>query len=200
MLIKTPRDKQIEIFIEKYKGITTQQARYIFYSGNEKSAIRRLNQFEELKVLDAYYVSKNKVYKLLEGKKLKEHDILILDFYSWVYKNGGEVLEFIKTPHYFKNQLIPDALVKFKIPYQGNYYLVNVLLEIDYTHYTENIKLNTWYEKLYREGLLKEFCGKAEFPFVVIARPTTGIRYNSNNFNIIYTDLKFSNLLEFLFS
>ncbi|MDU2682160.1 MAG: hypothetical protein E7C50_09760, partial [Clostridium sp.] len=67
------------------------------------------------------------------------------------------------------------------------------LLEVDYTHYTDNIKLSTMYEKLYNEReLYEEF--KGTFPIVIIARPTPGIRYNSNNFEVIYTDLQYSNL------
>lgn len=197
--MRTQRDKRVEIFLEKYKGITTQQARWIFYDGLEKSTVRRLCQLEEEKSLESYRVSNRKVYKFPEEKELSQHDVYIMDFYAWIYANGGEVLEFIKTPHYFKNMLIPDALVKFKIPYDGKRYTCYVLLEIDFKHYTENVKLNTWYEKLYREQVLKEYCGQAEFPFVVIARPTKGIRYNSNNFTIIYTDLKFSNILPLMF-
>lgn len=196
----TARDKEVLRFIEENKAISTQQATIIFFDNLEKSAIRRLNQLEDEGILASYTIGKNKVYKYPGEKDISRHDLYILDFYAWIYKQGGEVVEFTKTPHYFKSLLIPDALIKFKIPYKGKMPTAYVLLEIDYTHYTENTKLNTWYEKLYRDEVLKDYCGNAQFPFVVLARPTPGIRYNSNNFNIIYTDLKFSKLFEFMIS
>lgn len=191
----TQRDKQLLIYLERNKAISTQQATNIFFEGLEKSAIRRLNQLEDLELIESYKIGTQKIYKWPGAKELSQHDIYILDFYAWVYGSGGELIEFKKTPHYFNNLLIPDGLFKFKIPYEGHSYTIYVLLEIDYTHYTENSKLNVWYEKLYREDVLKEYCGTAQFPFVIVARPTPGIRYNSKNFNIIYTDLKFSNIL-----
>ena len=199
MLQLQNRDRQLLIFLEEHKAITTKQATNIFFDMLDKSAIRRLNQLENVGILTHYYRGKNKVYKLIDEKKeLSEHDILIYDFYSWIYKNGGQVIEFKKDPHYFKGMLIPDALVKFKIPYDGINYTCFVLLEIDYTHYTSENKILTFYPKLYREQVLKEYCGAAEFPFIVIARPTPGIRIQPREIEVIYTDLKFNNLLRLM--
>ena len=145
MLQLQNRDRQLLIFLEEHKAITTKQATNIFFDMLDKSAIRRLNQLENVGILTHYYRGKNKVYKLIDEKKeLSEHDILIYDFYSWIYKNGGQVIEFKKDPHYFKGMLIPDALVKFKIPYNGINYTCFVLLEIDYTHYTSENKILTF--------------------------------------------------------
>ena len=38
------RDRSLLKFLENNKGISTQQAKYIFFDGIERSAIRRLNQ------------------------------------------------------------------------------------------------------------------------------------------------------------
>lgn len=195
----TNRDKQLLKFIEKYKSISTQQAINIFFNGLRESAIRRLNQLEKSGELTHYYINKNKLYRLVgENKTISEHDNYILDFYSWIYKNEGEVIYFKKNPIYLNGMLIPDALLKIKIPYENEEYIIDILLEIDYTHYTENTKF-ILYEKLYRENILKEFCGESIFPIIVIARPTQGIRYNSKNFDVIYTTLKFDNLLRMIF-
>ncbi|WP_253199602.1 hypothetical protein [Clostridium gasigenes] len=79
-------------------------------------------------------------------------------------------------PHYLDNALIPDAFIVFR--YDG-YKYIN-LLEVDFTHYTSNIKMNNLYEKLYLEREnYEEFRGT--FPIVIIARPTVGIRYDSTN-------------------
>ena len=194
------RDRAVLRFLEEHRAITTQQAINIFFK-KDISAYRRLNQLEEAGILESYTKGKNKVYKLSgETKELSEHDLLIYDFYSWIYSKGGEVIEFKKNPHYFKSMLIPDAAVKFRLPYEGQVYTIYSLVEIDLNHYTDNTKMNVWYEKLYREHTLKQWCGAAEFPFIIIARPTQGIRYNSNNFNCVYCDLKFTNLDRLLLS
>lgn len=195
--MRTRRDKDIEIFLENNKAISTVQANKIFFNGDMKSCSRRLNELEDREVLTHYYIDKNKVYKLLdEERDISKHDLYVLDLYAYIYEHGGEVLEFIKTPQYFNRILIPDALLKFKIPYEGDEYIIDLLLEVDYTHFTPSEKL-IWYEKLYRENVLKDFCD-SEFPFLLIARPREGIRTFSNNFNVRYCDLKFNNLLRLL--
>ena len=194
MLQLQQRDKDILRFLEEHRGITTQQCISIFFK-NDISAYRRLNQLEDAGILEHYMIGRNKVYKLSgESRQLSCHDTLIYDFYAWIYSKGGEVLDFKKNPHYFKSMLIPDAAVKFRLPYEGQVYTIYSLVEIDLNHYTDNTKMNVWYEKLYREQVLKSWCGAAEFPFIIIARPTQGIRYNSNNFNCTYCNLKFKNL------
>ena len=194
MLQLQSRDRQVLRFLEEHRAITTQQAINIFFK-KDISAYRRLNQLEEAGILESYTKGKNKVYKLSgETKEQSEHDLLIYDFYSWIYSKGGEVLDFKKNPHYFKNTLIPDALVKFKLPYEGQNYLCYALLEIDYTHYSSEEKIMTLYPKLYREQVLKEYCGLAEFPFVIVARQTKGIILRPKEIDVIYSDLKFNNL------
>ena len=200
MLQLQQRDKDILRFLEEHRGITTQQCISIFFK-NDISAYRRLNQLEDAGILEHYMIGRNKVYKLSgESRQLSCHDTLIYDFYAWIYSKGGEVLDFKKNPHYFKNQLIPDALVKFKLPYEGQNYLCYALLEIDYTHYSSEEKIMTLYPKLYREQVLKEYCGLAEFPFVIVARQTKGIILRPKEIDVIYSDLKFTNVDRLLLS
>ena len=194
MLQLQQRDKDILRFLEEHRGITTQQCISIFFK-NDISAYRRLNQLEDAGILEHYMIGRNKVYKLSgESRQLSCHDTLIYDFYAWIYSKNGVVLDFKKNPHYFKNQLIPDALVKFKLPYEGQNYLCYALLEIDYTHYSSEEKIMTLYPKLYREQVLKEYCGLAEFPFVIVARQTKGIILRPKEIDVIYSDLKFTNV------
>ena len=200
MLQLQQRDKDILRFLEEHRGITTQQCISIFFK-NDISAYRRLNQLEDAGILEHYMIGRNKVYKLSgESRQLSCHDTLIYDFYAWIYSKNGVVLDFKKNPHYFKNQLIPDALVKFKLPYEGQNYLCYALLEIDYTHYSSEEKIMTLYPKLYREQVLKEYCGLAEFPFVIVARQTKGIILRPKEIDVIYSDLKFKNLDRLLLS
>ena len=194
MLQLQSRDRQVLRFLEEHRAITTQQAINIFFK-KDISAYRRLNQLEDAGILEHYMIGRNKVYKLSgESRQLSCHDTLIYDFYAWIYSKNGVVLDFKKNPHYFKNQLIPDALVKFKLPYEGQNYLCYALLEIDYTHYSSEEKIMTLYPKLYREQVLKEYCGLAEFPFVIVARQTKGIILRPKEIDVIYSDLKFNNL------
>ncbi len=188
----TNRDKQLLKFIEKYKSISTQQAINIFFNGLKESAIRRLNQLEKSGELTHYYINKNKLYRLVgENKTISEHDNYILDFYSWIYKNEGEVIDFQTSVHCLNGLLIPDAFTKFKMKYEDEEYIINAYLEIDFTHYTDELKIKTLYQKLYNES--------NEYWILIVARPTKGLRINPSDFDVIYTDLKFNNLKRLIF-
>ncbi|WP_265976222.1 hypothetical protein, partial [Brucella intermedia] len=113
----------------------------------------------------------------------------IYDYLKELKIIGCDLIDIKIEPEYLKGLIRPDAYVLFR--HEDYKYIA--LLEVDYTHYTDNIKMNTLYEKLYSEREnYKEFFGT--FPIVVIARSTKGIRYNSGNFEVIYTDLSYSNL------
>lgn len=185
----TDRDKEILRWIEDYKAITLRQATELFFKGNYKGASRRMAQLEDMDILKSYTskIKKEKVY--YQEKKVNDHRLYIYDYLKELKRLGCELLDIKIEPSFLNGNIRPDAYVIFK--YDRYKYLT--LLEVDYTHYTDNIKLNTLYEKLYKErDSYKEFLGT--FPIVVIARPTKGIRYNSSNFEIVYTDLIYSNL------
>ena len=115
--------------------------------------------------------------------------VYIYDYLKELKRLGCDLIDIKIEPEYLKGLIRPDAYVLFR--YEDYKYIT--LLEVDYTHYTSNIKMNTLYEKLYSEREnYKDFFGT--FPIVVIARSTKGIRYNSGNFEVIYTDLSYSNL------
>ena len=183
------RDKEVLIFLEKYNAITISLAQYMLFNGSYESARRRLKQLEDRSLIKSYLskAKKEKIYYL--NRKVSDHNVYILDYLKELKRLKCNLLEVKFQPQYLKGNIIPDAYVRFK--YDGDIYIT--LLEVDYTHYTDNIKLSTMYEKLYNEReLYEEF--KGTFPIVIIARPTPGIRYNSNNFEVIYTDLQYSNL------
>lgn len=185
----TDRDKEVLRWIENYKAITLRQATELFFKGNYKGASRRMGQLEDMEILKSY-TSKSKSEKVYyQDKKVNDHRLYIYDYFKELKRLGCELLDIKVEPSYLNGNIRPDAYTLFKY---GRYKYLT-LLEVDYTHYTDHIKLNTLYEKLYQErGNYKEFLGT--FPILIIARPTTGIRYNSNNFEIIYTDLLYSNL------
>ena len=189
----TDRDKSIISWIQKYKSITVLQCTYIFFEGNYEGCRRRLEQLEDRKILKSYKnkFKNEKTYYI--DKKLKEHELLVYDFIKEIYKRNGELLELKLQPRLLKDNIRPDAFIEFKL--EDNIYFI--FLEVDYTHYTDNIKLKL-YEKLYKEGTVQDKC-YGTFPILLIARPTESIRYNSSNFDLVYTDLEYKNLDRLLF-
>lgn len=185
----TDRDKEIIKWIEEYKAITLRQSTELFFKGNYKGASRRMAQLEEMGVLKSYIskAKKEKVY--YQERKVNDHRLYIYDYLKELKRLRCDLIDIKIEPEYLKGLIRPDAYVLFR--YEDYKYIT--LLEVDYTHYTSNIKMNTLYEKLYSEREnYKDFFGT--FPIVVIARSTKGIRYNSGNFEVIYTDLSYSNL------
>lgn len=190
----TDRDKEILRWIENYRAITVVQATYIFFKGNYEGCRRRLKQLEEMEILKSYVskLTKEKVY--YQEKKLKDHDLLIYDFVKEVYKKGGQLRKLKLQPRFLKDMIRPDAFVEFV----WNNSLYFILLEIDLNHFTDTMKM-LLYDKLYKENTLQNEC-YGTFPIVVIARPNlNSVRYNSSQFDAIYTTLDFKNLDNFLF-
>lgn len=187
------RDREVLRWIEDYRAITIRQATQFFFDGCYGSCKRRLKQLEDMELLKSYTskLTKEKIYYF--DKRLSDHDLLVYDFIKVITQIGGKLVKLVRTPHYLNNLLIPDAFIIFD--YEDSRYFI--LLEVDYTHYTNNSKFQL-YEKLYRDNVLQQQCYNT-FPIVVVARPSKGIRYNSKNFEVIYTDLNYQNLKDLLF-
>lgn len=190
----TQRDKEILSWIEKYKAISVPQCTEILFNKNYEGCRRRLKQLEDMELLKSYIskLTKEKIYYI--DKKLKDHDLLRYDFLKEVCKHDGKIRNIILEPRYLNGLIRPDAFIEFE--YKNN--LCFVLLEVDYTHYTSNIKMQM-YEKLYKSNELQSQC-YGKFPIVIISRPSLNdIRYNSSNFNVLYTDLRYNLLNNLLF-
>lgn len=136
-------------------------------------------------------VNGEKIY--YRDKKRRHHDLLIFDFIKELYKLKGELLYMKLEPRLLKDEIRPDAYIEFLF----NEKVYMILLEIDYKHYTSNLKFQK-YEKLYKSNELQGQYGV--FPKIVVARPIETTRYNSSNFDVIYTDLEFKNLDRLLFN
>lgn len=189
----TSRDKQVLRWLEDYNAITIDQAKHLFFGGSYESARRRLKQYENSRIVKSYLspTKNEKVY--YQDKRVHDHNLFIYDYIKELKIIGCEIVDVKLQPQYLNGTIIPDAFVSFK--YNKCLYLT--LLEVDFTHYTSNIKMNTMYEKLYEQrNYYVEF--KGTFPILVIARPTPGIRYNSSNFECVYTTLEYKQLAELL--
>lgn len=190
----TQRDKDVLKWIENYKAISVPQATQLFFNNLYDSCRKRLKVLEDMEVLKSYKskLTNEKVY--YTEKKLKDHDLLVYDFIKEVKKAGGEIRKIQLQPRYLKQLIRPDAYIEFTL--DNNLYFI--ILEVDYTHYTNMLKMQL-YEKLYKQDTLQKQC-YGTFPIILIARPTKNdLRYNSSNFDVIYTDLRFRNLGRLLF-
>lgn len=190
----TERDRKLYRWLENYKAITVNQCCTMFYDGNYEVCRRRLKQLAERKELKSYKSSllNQKVY--YQNKKISDHDLLVYEFIKEITKLDGTLRTLKNQPRYCKGLIRPDAYIEFA--YKKNVYFI--LLEVDYTHYTDYKKLQM-YEYLYHQKELQKEC-YGTFPILIIARPTVDIKYHSNNFEIVHTDLKFSMLDRLLLS
>lgn len=189
----TNRDLEILEWIDKYKTITVEQARYIFFKGSYESARRRLSILEKDKILKSYISKSTKQKVYYSEKKISDHDLYCLDYIKELKKYNCKIIEIKNKPHYLNNLIIPDMYVKFKF----NGYVFNTLLEVDFTHATEEKKLNLLYEKLARESSdYEDFNGKSFI--LIVAKPIIQTKYRAKNYTSIYTDLKFSTLYNLL--
>jgi len=191
--VLTERDRDVLKWIENYKAITLKQANTLFFN-NYKSCSRRLKQLEEEeKILKSYQnsITKEKVYYV--ENKISAHDLFIYDFYAKLVQEGAKIRKFKKQPQYLSGLIRPDGFFEFE--YEGNLYFI--LLEIDLTHFTSTSKFGL-YEKLFKENEIQKECYNT-FPIVTVIRPTNNdIRYNSNNFEVVYLDFKFTNFRQLI--
>lgn len=180
MLSKT--DKQLFVYLERYHAITLKQAQRHFYRSTYgyDVAKKRLKQLEDIELLKSYKnpTTSGKVY--YTDRKVSAHDLYILDFYSLLVDHGCSNIEFIKNPKYLKGVIVPDGFFKFEF----NESLYFILLEVDLTHTTSMGKFQL-YEKLYRDGELKEKC-YGTFPIVVVMSFDACLKYESENFEVVY--------------
>ncbi|WP_283714830.1 hypothetical protein ACSXBY_09495 [Clostridium perfringens] len=196
------RDYNILRFIEKYNAISLKNACSIFFTGKYKDeeyryrvAARRLQTLEEKGILQSYRNSytDEKIYYI--KKKICPHSIFIQDFWRKLIDIDFKVIEFNTNISLMNGQIKPDAFVLAE--YEE--IKVNYFLEVDLNHYTDKSKL-VRYEMFYKSEELSELCGDRK-PCLIITRPTHGrdLRYTSKLFDIVYTDLKYTNLERFLF-
>lgn len=189
----TDRDLNILNWIDNYRAITIEQAQFIFFKGSYEAARKRLGILEHDKIIKSYTskATRQKVY--YNENKISDHDLYCMDYIKELYKLNCTIIDIKIKPRYLNNLIIPDAFVKFK--YKG--YIFNTLLEVDFTHNTEEDKLNVMYEKLAKDtSEYAEFNNKSFI--LVIAKVKIQNRYSSKNYDTIYTDLKYSKLKELL--
>lgn len=124
---------------------------------------------------------------MLISRTLKNE--ILSKYIKMLEKNNCKIINIVNDPVYLNGEIKPIYFLEFI--YDGYMYLT--LLEIDFNGGLSAFRINNTYEKLYKQkGNFNEFRGV--FPILIIVSKNKGIRYNSKNFEVIYTDLEFSNL------
>lgn len=108
--------------------------------------------------------------------------------------NNCKIINIVNDPIYLNGKIRPSCFLEFIN--EGYIYLT--ILEIDFKGRLSAFMINNTYEELYKHRkAFNEF--RDTFPMLIVAEEKKSIRYNSKNFEVIYTDLEFSNLEQFLF-
>ncbi len=143
-IIITDRDKEILKFIENYGAISIKQCNKLFIK-SETNCKKRLKQLEEAGKLKSYIIggTRQKGYYVNKPKTL--HDIYVIDVYVKLVELGATILNFKQTPYLKINSrtIVPDGYISYEL----NEKKKNLYIEIDYTHFTGQDKINL-YEKL----------------------------------------------------
>lgn len=172
----TERDRKMLQHIEAYKGITITQAYRIFFKDKSygmdyaRKRLKILNEQGFLKY-KTDRVTRKRVY--YTNKAFREHDMYIMDFYSWIMFYGGYMLDY--QPNRKVGTKYSDGYFKFK--FQGHIY--PYFLEVNLYNKADMKK----YEEYFESGeIQKELNGK--FPIVAIVTDNENI-YKSKNFNTV---------------
>ena len=187
----TKRDREILLFIEKYKSITIKQCSKIFFTTNKYSyyqARKRLKLLCDNKLLKRYREDMRSETVYYSEKKLSYHDIKVIDIYAELVSKGCTIKDFKQEyiiPVSDSKDYRADGLIEFE--YQGYFY--PLLIEIDYTHLTGEKKLMDIYNSGYFQNKYKELDSDI-FPTVIIARPICpSIDVSIYPFVCIYVDM-----------
>lgn len=192
----TQRDKEIFKFIEKYGGISINQAAKMFFPPKKgyDNARMRLKKHHSDGFLSRYLNAGTKeyIYCYKEHKELSMHDVYILNFYAELISYKVKINKFEKEKLWCDGKYRSDGFFEFE--YNGSLYLI--CLEIDLTHKTS---LKNKYVKLYESRELQEMYkeyGDDIFPKVVLASFNEGELYEEYPFDVVYMDLKFDKFVE----
>lgn len=139
----TKRDKKILIWIEKYCSITINQCSKIFFTGNKQAydqARKRLRYLNKEGLIKRYRKDPRSEVIYYMDKKLKIHDLKLMDFVAEFYAQGWELHKFDKefTVKVKDKKYIIDGKAVFK---KGKISLP-AIIEIDYSHMTAIKKIN----------------------------------------------------------
>ncbi|MGL5245172.1 MAG: FtsK/SpoIIIE domain-containing protein, partial [Sarcina sp.] len=164
-------------FIEEHGAITLNQAirMYKINKSTLYSLFRRLEQKGEIK---AYKDERGKDKVYYSDTIKNAHSMLKIEFYTILVSQGYTILEYTKEKSLLNGIIRCDGYYKVKKDNK----IFTLILEIDYTHFTEEAKFNL-YEKVYEE---EEF-------ILILVREKIGARIRKK-YKILATDFTFQTI------
>lgn len=200
----TDRDKDILRFIEEFKSITINQCAKIFFKNStEKNAYyqarKRLRLLSDNNYLKRFRKDMRTEVVYYFKNKLSEHDLKVLDIYAEIIDLGAEITLFERE------HIIPTKNKEYRadalIECQKDGYFYPILIEIDYTHFTSQKKLDDIYNSNYFQNKYKKLDDNI-FPTIIIVRPFLPNNTNTanNNYSILYFDINNINNIKILFN
>ncbi|EGO86294.1 hypothetical protein G8S49_11355 [Clostridium botulinum C] len=198
----TKRDKSILKFIEEYGSITINQCSKIFFDKNKEGyqqARKRLKKLSENKFLKRYRKDMHSECIYFLDKKLSLHDLKAFDIYAELIFTGATIKKFIpkyriKTLNSKKTYRELDVLAEFI--YKDYFY--TLIIEIDYTHFTNKEKLLDIYNSNHFQSKYKHLDSNI-FPSILILRPYIPERkINDERMHIYYTSFEHPNIHDIL--
>jgi hypothetical protein len=209
------KDRDILRHIEKYGFITINQCATLFYDNirtsytGARKRLQRLTEYDMASLNDGndekllkYWInpsSNQKVYSL-DGRRVSQHSIYIMDFYSKFKIYNADILYFVKEKKYMKETdytIVPDAFCRY-VP-KGYSKSKLIVLEVDYTHKTDLNKYIEWYES---GEIQQKYGGVDIFPKILIADENPQIKKIPKNIkeygklDIQFIDFKYNNFVE----
>lgn len=112
----TDTDHKVLQFVEEMGSITILQCRNMFYKTQRygydiaRKRLGKMVQFNKLKV-DRDNVTSQNVYYM--DKKLRKHDILVLDFYSHLIYSGASIVYFNPEQEWMNGKYRSDAYISY---------------------------------------------------------------------------------------
>lgn len=129
----TKRDKQILRWVEKYKSITIYQCSTIFFNNNKMAydqARKRLRYLNQEGLLKRFRKDPRSETVYYIDRKLRIHDLKIMDMIAYLYELNLTNIYTQNDIHINENlTYIIDTTVDIDYKYP-------IMVEVDYTHYT----------------------------------------------------------------
>ncbi|MFL0198286.1 replication-relaxation family protein [Clostridium sp. WILCCON 0269] len=194
------KDKEILRFIETHKSITINQCAKCIFTGNKYAkdqARRQLRQLYKEKFIQRYQGSRSSQVVYYTIERLGIHDLKLIDVYS-EFMSLGATIESSQKEYIVYTDTAKKSYRKIDAVFEINYndYLIPIICEIDYSHYTSMKKL----QDIYKSNHFQEIYGENVFPLIIIVRPVI-TKYKllvDNGLLILYVDWELSNLKQAL--
>lgn len=197
--MKNTKNKQILNFIEDFGFITSNICANVCYKNNKypyNQACRKLKEMTDNKWIKRYKDNKTSEYIYVDNlsKNLSNHKYILIELYSYIYKNADSIEYFKLEEPWISNKYRSDA----HIVYIKNGKLRGLLVEIEFYHKLDVNKYQEIYESNEVQNWYIDKYDLNVFPTVLIVNATGNPRLISDYYNIKYTDYTFKGIEKIL--